>query len=298
MSHVDESDYARVARSLLAIGELDGDEIAGEQVAFVVDEDTMCMCGHEFCGNASRSFALMKARGLTTPGSSAPGSAQKSYGSAGDDRACKKRGFSDKITISTSGAELPLDVIVDAKTGFTKIRMPDIIQISRLEELNLADIITGMNGITHLVEMDGILHVIASGIEPLPENFNAIKEAVFSSFGGSSGKGLPAVGVMFTGEAVSGDPAADTNKDVVPIRMTPVVYVTEVDTTYFEGSCGSGTTALCVALSEGRSDGTYIYDVIQPKGTIRCSCIVRNGSVKDVFIEGPVSISREYIVLL
>ncbi|MEE1170438.1 MAG: hypothetical protein UHP11_07025, partial [Anaerovoracaceae bacterium] len=59
MTHVNEADYARVARGLLAIGELDGDEIAGEQVAFVVDEDTMCMCGHEFCGNASRSFALM-----------------------------------------------------------------------------------------------------------------------------------------------------------------------------------------------------------------------------------------------
>lgn len=297
-SHVEEADYAAVARYLLAINELDGDEIAGEQVAFVVDEDTMCMCGHEFCGNASRSFALMKARGLITPESAKSGSAQKSYGSAGDDRACKKRGISDKITISTSGAERPLDVIVDAKTGFTKIRMPDIIRINRPEELNISGNITGMNGITHLVEMDGILHVITSGIEPVRENFNAIKEAVFSSFSGSSGKDLPAVGVMFTGETVSEDPAADTNKDVIPIRMTPVVYVTEVDTTYFEGSCGSGTTALCAALSEGRSDGTYIYDIRQPKGTIRCSCTVRNGSIKDIFIEGPVSISREYIVLL
>ena len=287
-SHVEEADYAAVARYLLAINELDGDEIAGEQVAFVVDEDTMCMCGHEFCGNASRSFALMKARGLVGTGSS--------------QNMCREEDKSalQTITINASGVDHPLNITADAASGFTKIKMPGIVKISDLPEKLLSKsadpALAGKS--FQVARMDGITHVIAYETEPTADNFNAIQNALFNwtaeknQTGDHSSALPPAAGVMFVESHTCRPFPADT------IVMTPVVYVTEVDTTYFEGSCGSGTTALCAALSEGRSDGTYIYDVIQPKGTIRCSCIVRNGSVKDVFIEGPVSISREYIVLL
>ena len=62
--HFDRSEYTQVARQLLEMKEL-----RGEQVAFILDTSScgraqgkMEMCGLEFCGNASRSFLLHEIR--------------------------------------------------------------------------------------------------------------------------------------------------------------------------------------------------------------------------------------------
>ena len=62
LTPVDRSDYKVVAQALL-----DNEAMGGEQVAFVVPcgpSDKMEMCGLEFCGNASRAFALYTAASI------------------------------------------------------------------------------------------------------------------------------------------------------------------------------------------------------------------------------------------
>ena len=74
-------------------------------------------------------------------------------------------------------------------------------------------------------------------------------------------------------------------------KLNPIVYVKDIDTTYHEGSCGSGTTALSCALGLEKGEGTHHLTVIQPAGTIDSSVVIENGKIKEVFIEGPVSLS-------
>ena len=101
----DRRHYPEVANQLL-----DMKELKGEQVAYIIDLEgkeglpKMEMCGLEFCGNASRSFALLsaKARGL--------------------------RGDS-KVTVDVSGSDEPLDVEINTDSNYTKIRMPRALRV-------------------------------------------------------------------------------------------------------------------------------------------------------------------------
>ena len=261
-SPVEEADYTSVATALLA-----AEDLGGEQVAFVVDDDTICMCGHEFCGNASRSFALMKALGMFPMGKIEPA-----------------ENGALRVTINTSGADRPIDVLVDPGKNYTKIKMPLPILSGTLSGCSLE----AADG-SPVFDMDGITHVIAAGIEPTEENFELIKENLFELF-----DDIPAAGVMFTDSA--GSDSGITGGSDALISMTPVVYVTDVNTTYFEGSCGSGSAALCAAMSSEMPDGSYEYEIVQPRGSILVSSIVNDGKVDSVFIEGPVSISGPYEV--
>lgn len=245
-SRVDEKDYANVAEVLLG-----REELGGEQVAFVIDENTMCMCGHEFCGNASRAFALMKGKDMLG----------KASESCNDDLECSRT-----ITINTSGVSNPVDVEVDIDRNYTKIRMPNPVAVNTID--------CGLNHVFDIVDLDGIMHVIADGIEPGLENFNAIKEKVMETYN------PPAMGVMFV-------------ENSAQIRMTPVVYVDEVKSTFFEGSCGSGSTALGAVMSQGKPDGTYVYDIHQPKGEIRTTAEIKNGALTALYIEGTAELSEE-----
>ena len=62
----ERSQYQKIATQLLA-----HKEFGAEQVGFVLDDNTMEMCGLEFCGNASRAFGLLsaKAKGMEGTGS-------------------------------------------------------------------------------------------------------------------------------------------------------------------------------------------------------------------------------------
>ena len=322
-SHVSEQDYARVAGMLL-----DKEDLGGEQVAFVVDENTMCMCGHEFCGNASRAFALMKAKGLirgsvqshnitdeadrvaTLCSDPSDISVQNhnydpsdvsvqnhNYDPSGD-LAQNHNAKSDPltITINTSGAPCPLDVMVVPATDYTKIKMPNPVSFSELSDCPLE----AANG-SPIVDMDGIVHVIVRSLEPTSENFRIIKDHILKN-----SSDVPALGVMFVDDKprTYSDPASgvasvfddsQTHSQNIPtITMTPVVYVRDVDSTFFEGSCGSGTTALCASLSKNKDDGSYVCRVRQPRGTITCTCNIKDDQVDSIYIEGSVSISEEH----
>jgi len=230
--------YKDIAEKLLAMS-----EINAEQVGFVVKpknegQGRMEMCGQEFCGNASRSFGLYMGNLLGIKG---PGT----------------------VTIEVSGAENPLAVEMDTLTNHTKISMPlasEIMAFQVDDEKNLS-----------LVLFDGIVHVVAEGIAPSLAAFNRIKSIVLKMHD------TPAIGVMFY----------DKKRDF----LTPVVWVRDVDSTYFEGSCGSGSVAVASVLAETLNDGCHTFKLEQPAGSLEIIIIKEKGLVKNAFLQGQVELN-------
>lgn len=233
LDHFDQRYYQIVASQLLSREDMDA-----EQVAFIAGPDTMHMCGMEFCGNASRAFALMlaKQRGIC------------GYG---------------QVMINVSGCARPLMVEVNTDNNFTRIEMPPPLTVQPFADASLPEN-------SWLVDMDGIIHVVVCDLPATLENFNTIKEEINRRFD------PPAMGVMFYDTGAS--------------RLTPVVYVKDVDSTYFEGSCGSGTTAVAAAFSAEESDGTFRFTLPQPAGTITATVEKDHKQIKAIYIEGAVSL--------
>lgn len=258
------SEYRETASKLLDMDFGDhcgwADSVMAEQVAFILPEDriykgrsypSMEMCGLEFCGNASRSFAYYRTA------------------LCGDDA---------DLSILVSGCDHPLEVEVDTEAGDAGIYMPLPLSMKMFSAPGLLpedvpdEALTGASG-PMLVDMGGITHLILPGADASPDLFNELKDFVYDKLSPD----MEAFGVMFI------DPVSD--------RMTPVVYVRDVDTTYFEGSCASGAAAASCALSSSASDGTYRYTFRQPAGTLFTSVIKRNGTISDVRLNGHIEIS-------
>ena len=274
----ERADYAKVAEQLLGMK-----EYAAEQVAFLLEapacgraDGKMEMCGLEFCGNAARTFGLMVAKKLGILGAG-------------------------KVFIDASGAEEILTVEVNTNTNYTKVKMPAYIDMKRFDLSGLFE--SGLSGTASAsrdsdsaatetatmeaapnaglksvkaVDFGGILHLIIPDVPATPENFQRVKSFVYSRLN------PPAMGAMFY----------DTKRK----NLAPVVYVKDVDSTYFEGSCASGTAACTVAFSAEKTDGDYKFTFPQPAGTINASAEVRGGKVQAVYIEGPVEISEPVTV--
>ena len=237
----DRKYYPTVANQLL-----DMKEFRGEQVSYILDLEgkdgkhpAMEMCGLEFCGNASRSFALIAA---------------KAQGLKGD----------NMITVDVSGSDEPLEVQVNTDTNYTKIKMPKALRVFDEEIFGIP---------AQIADYGGIMHVVIRNIEATEETFNQYKDYINKKYN------PPAMGVMFWDEKTE--------------TLAPVVYVKDVDTTYFEGSCGSGSTATATCFGLLKGEGEHHFSLPQPAGTIDATCIVRNGVAEEVYIEGPVGLSDE-----
>lgn len=233
--------YQSIASQLLSLKEL-----CAEQVAFVTGRNSMEMCGLEFCGNASRAFALMLAKKRNLKGD-------------------------NYIRISVSGSKETLPVLVNSNTHYTKIQMPKPVSIKTLENTGI-DFLDG----EQLVDLGGIVHVVLQDISATRENFEQIKDFINEQYD------PPAVGAMFY----------DSRKNT----LVPIVYVKEVNSTYFEGSCGSGATAVAAAFSKEEQDGTFSYVLPQPAGTITSTIEKRNGQIQAMYIEGAVSLEEVRII--
>lgn len=248
--------YQNVAGQLLAM-----EELKGEQVAFMQDvpecgraEGKMEMCGLEFCGNASRSYGLIRAHELGIDGEG-------------------------KVFIDVSGCNEILTVDVNTQTGFTKVKMPLPVSMTEIDlnRLPIGDV--AVNPMAELllrraalVNLGGIVHVVVNDIQPKPETFELIKDMVMEMYN------PPAMGVMF----------CDSREN----RMVPVVYVRDVDTTYFEGSCGSGTTACAAAFAKVLGDGIHNFSFPQPAGTIDSTVEIYKGKFQAITIEGIVELKE------
>ena len=143
MDRFARSEYAAVARGLLA-----REELEGEQVAFVTGPNSMEMCGLEFCGNASRAFAYMISE---TP---AHDTAQP---------------FT--VTVDVSGTDKPVDVLVDHKAGLARVTMPPHVSATPW----------GAPRGT-LVDLGGIMHLVLEEVAPSDELFYRLRDEIAAEY--------------------------------------------------------------------------------------------------------------------
>ncbi|MDR2159343.1 MAG: hypothetical protein LBP23_04665 [Treponema sp.] len=280
-------DRDRVVRRIMADGDL-----RAEQAGFVVPPASPAgywrleMMGGEFCGNAARSFGLLAARFLGLAGKAA-------------------------VTVETSGMARPLTVRVDMDAGGpgNASAVPGAEGGAAGTDTEGGAGMAGLGGTAELeipgplreesipwegrslpaLVFDGITHVIAPGVAPERDRFDAIRRAVEAAWG--AGAGLSALGVMFW----------DRRKQF----MTPAVYVYRSETLVFESSCGSGSAAMAVWLdgnaappsNPGAAGGGRRYPVRQPGGIIETRVVRRDGGLS-VAIGGRVTLSGKRTLLL
>ena len=260
LTPVPRSQYAETAKKLLEIDfgpQCSWREVAfGEQVAFIVEEKNqdvaetpiMEMCGLEFCGNASRSYAYYRAMFLG-----------EGEGVGGEKK---------KITVRVSGCSDLLTAVVDPIQRDSIIQMPLPVDLKMIDTAPV-----GIEGTYPLVVFDGISHIVIPGVEADEDTFHRIREFIYSDVDPE----MDAFGVMFINE----------EKDL----MSPVVYVRDVDTTYFEGSCGSGTAAAAVAKAAAETEGTFEYVFRQPDGTLYASVTKKDGQVTEIGLGGIIEMT-------
>jgi diaminopimelate epimerase len=73
--------------------------------------------------------------------------------------------------------------------------------------------------------------------------------------------------------------------------MTPAVYVRATGSLVFESSCGSGSAAMGLYLTQDRADGEELLTLQQPGGVIEVRVEKRPGKAAAVSIGGPVTLS-------
>lgn len=274
---VERACYAEIARRIF-----DMPEYGVEQVGFILDDNTMEMSGLEFCGNATRSFGLLSAirQGKTGAGS---------------------------ITVQVSGSSKPLVVEYDTATNYARIcvELPlwtmEFDEFREKYELQSSEYDWLQSGT--LVVYEGIVHAVVPAANALYSGQNTISTT--SSNPGPSRDDFerwfirmrdlindkldpPAMGVVYCEDEKA---CLEAPEGVEPGAMKPIVYVKDVDSIYFEGSCGSGTTAYAAAYSKDLADGTYRYNVEQPEGTILATCVIEGGNITELAIESAVEFS-------
>lgn len=190
------------------------------------------------------------------------GNASRAYGYL----AAKQRRLAGKqtLSLSVSGCDHPIAVTVNADEGTAAAEMPLPQLVKKLE-------IAGACGT--LVHLGGIAHFVVENVVPDKTFFERV-EGVFASY-----PELEAYGVLF----LDGD------------RMTPLVKVPAAGTLTFEGSCGSGTLACAVAMSEGR-EGDFSVALRQPAGTVTALVRRQNGVITAASIGGPVTVDEPITV--
>lgn len=247
----DRTEYTKVAEQLLAMSEL-----AAEQVAFILDAPE--------CGRAEGRMEMC--------GLEFCGNASRSFGLL----LARELGIKGdgKVFVDVSGADEILTVEVNTDSNYTRIKMP---AYQAIKLVDMCDVFagdyaenTGKLKAVKAVDFGGIIHFILPDVGANAENFEKIKSFVYGN------SNPPAFGAMFY----------DTKTE----KLTPVVYVKDVDSTYFEGSCASGSASCAIAFGSEKPDGDYCFTLSQPAGTINASVEVRGGKVRASYIEGSITI--------
>lgn len=183
----------------------------------------------------------------------------------------KQNNITDRdILVEITGSEEVLKVSVDLENEIANIQMPLPKSIETIEIKELGNF--------PIVIIDGIYHIIAERIEATEKNFNYFKNVVNNKYE------VEAFGVMFL----------DRDKNYI----TPVVYVKNTDTTFFESSCGSGTLATSYYLSQNIDKQYLKYSINQPGGIIESTVYKKNNQVKSITIGGVVNLSAQITIEL
>lgn len=262
MDKVERSLHMNVANKLMEYG-----NVYGEQVGFI-EEPTKAeakslntlrlqMMGGEFCGNATRSLAALMVH-LNMEG-------------------INKSEDNFKVVLEVSGSNELLHCEVrptkEEHTYYSKVEMP---LPQRISSSNIVFNNTPIDFIR--VDFSGISHfIVESGeIEDKEGFFETMKNKTDS-------EALDAFGIMFY----------DTEKRF----LTPLVYVKATDSKFWERSCGSGTSALGVALAFKRNSDVHEY-IKQPGGELEVIVKLHDGKVMSLHLDGEVKIVSEGIAFI
>ena len=262
---VERRHYQQVAGQLLA-----DEDYGAEQVAFILpnfDSSQNPSAGVSDCTPGIAGGSDVDGR-MEMCGLEFCGNASRAFGlmlasEAGETGHVTKR-------IRVSGCDAPLTVELDMETSRAKIRMPDPLSCE-------------VQGDRTVVDLGGILHIIVEAPKTegsSTEEQQAEMERTFGKIRSDIYRTMdpPALGVMFW--------------DSTEKKLTPVVYVKDVETVYFEGSCGSGTTACAAAFSMGKPDGTYSWSIPQPAGIIDVTAEVKDGRAQAIYIDSQVKLGE------
>ena len=186
------------------------------------------------------------------------GNASRAYGLL----LAKHRGLQGRqqLMLQVSGSSCPIAVSVDIEGEQADAQMP-------LPRFVRRETVAGVTGT--LVHLGGIVHFVVENIAPDAVWMERI-EPLFHTLGA-----LDAYGICFL------------ERDAK--RMTPLVKVPAARTLVFEGSCGSGSVASAVAMSEG-TDGAFSVELQQPAGVVRAAVQRCGGVVTQASIGGSVTL--------
>lgn len=194
------------------------------------------------------------------------GNASRAYGFL----TAQEKGMTGKVhlILDVSGSDVPVGVDLDMEEGTARASMPLPRFVKEAEA-------GGVKGV--LVHLGGIAHFIVKDIDPSEEFFEIAEMEIFEGL-----MPIDAYGVMFLDSATG--------------RLTPLVKVPAANSLYWEGSCGSGSLATAIADTEGKPDGEYALDLVQPAGTVRAEVTREGGKVTAAYIGGNISVDPPIFV--
>lgn len=198
--------------------------------------------------------------------------ATRAYGYmiARDSRHLREPVTPDQVWISTSGMSSPLAVTADLSREYASVEMPAPELLDDFQFLWKNSNLT-----VSPVLMDGILHLILLDIPPDSDLADALVDE------GMKRWNPPALGLMYyDGEAG---------------KMVPAVFVRDIKTLYWEGSCGSGTAAMAWYLGSRLDEAEFTCRIAQPLGILE-SHVKKDGPSGSVSIGGSVRLEGPYIV--
>lgn len=177
----------------------------------------------------------------------------------------KQMGISGEgvVNISVSGCESPVPVKVNTKTGQARAIMPLPISVEKID-CPIFSLLHDKN----IFNFDGIMHIVLKDISADERTFDRIKDFIIDNYNPL------ALGVMFY--------------DTKFKSFVPAVFVREVDTVIFEGSCASGAVAVSHTLCQNKADGTYHFHLLQPADALDVTVEKEDGVIRTISVEGNV----------
>ncbi len=173
------------------------------------------------------------------------------------------------LKIKVSGVKKKLDAGID-KNGNVWVDMPII-------KGDYKNSVTQINGNSAIIRMYGITHLVIES-DDINKKYSKekLKEYAYEILEEYNLLQEDAAGVMFIEKR-------DNN-----IELTPIVFVREINTLFYETACGSGTTAVAIYESFKTNKNVSI-NVLQPSGkVINVETKTENNSILNVRISGKV----------
>jgi histidine racemase len=175
-------------------------------------------------------------------------------------------GKKGKLTIKASGTQQLLNAGVNKpSTAFAQMPIKkDLSAITQLEKN------------TWKVSLDGITHLIT----PKPKNvavskLKTLAKRLLGQYDLLSS--VPAAGIMFL------------NEKEQQLTISPVVWVRDIETLFYETACASGTTAVGLYLAKYKGIANRPIPILQPSGSyINVQIRKTNKSFLDAYIDGPI----------